>query len=165
MLDVDIGLYSARTTTSYLLRPRNLCVHWAFRGHESWFLVQVTGLEWGLVPISFLHSFRTLSNCWCWMLMLVYIAQEKPGYLCYVQDTFVSTTPLGVMARGSSGPVYRFEPQVLFQLWYVVVVAAFQSPSQAPLGLGKSLTTGFYRKKNSRMPRKEILLFKNWKRI
>ncbi len=48
MLDVDVGLYKARTTAFPVLRPRYLSYSFKISG---------------IVPTSFLHSFRTLSNC------------------------------------------------------------------------------------------------------
>ena len=51
--------------------------------------------------------------------MLVYIAQEQPSFLYFVQDAFVSNTPLVAMARGSSGPGHWFaRTQVLLQLHF-----------------------------------------------
>ncbi len=41
---------------------------------------------------------------------------RKTICLCYVQDTFVSTTPFGVMARGSSGPVTGSPPGLVSTL-------------------------------------------------
>ncbi len=112
LLDVDIGPYSARTAISHLLRPRNLCVHYAFESHGSWFSWSRSQVRnQVLYPASSVVLFQTVDiGCWCWMLMLVDIAQKKSCCLCYVLIPFCPLRP--------------------WELWLVVPLV--QSPGSNP---------------------------------
>jgi hypothetical protein len=84
MLDVDVGLYSARKTVLLVLRPRQLCVQYVFGSYGSWFVLNQIHIRTVLLDVDIgLYSARTTNPLLC------------------VRETFESTTPTKLMVRGS----------------------------------------------------------------